>query len=58
MPPLPNTSIRIDPEQRPTLNQFLRICRERPDDLPFVDAVLEALLRGAKVNASVEEPEA
>ncbi len=57
MPPLPNTSIRIDPEHRSTLNQFLRICRKRPDDLPFVDAVLEALLRGAKVNASVEEPE-
>jgi hypothetical protein len=57
MPPIPNTSIRIDPEQRLVLNQFLRICRERPDDLGFVSAVLEALLRGARVNASVEEPE-
>lgn len=57
MPAIPNTSIRISPEQRPALNQFLRICRERPDDLAFVEAVLDALLRGAKVNASVEEGE-
>jgi len=54
---LPNRSIRIDPDNVEVLNLFLRVCRDRPDDLPFVGGVLEALIDGAKVTASVERLE-
>ena len=54
---LPNASVRIDPNQRPILNLFLQVCRHRPQDLPFVEGVMQALLDGAKVTASVEQLE-
>ena len=53
--PLPVTTIRLAPEHREYIQVFMRICRQRPDDIPFIVGVMEALLAGSRVIAEIVE---